>query len=100
MLEELTRIFRIKPEDLKKKPKAGEVNKLIKKASQSKLKNIIKYETEPIVSTDIVGSPYSTIFDSLLTEDSDDLIKIVAWYDNEWGYSNRLVDLAKKVGGG
>jgi len=83
--------------DLKKKPKIGEINKIIKKASEKEFKNIIKYETEPIVSTDIVGSPYSAIFDSLLTEGDNDLVKIVVWYDNEWGYSSRLVDLIEYI---
>lgn len=84
--------------DLKKKPSPNAVNAIIKKAAQGPLKNIIKYETDPIVSSDIVGLKHSAIFDSMLTEYSDDLIKVVAWYDNEWGYSNRLAELAMIVG--
>ena len=58
---------------------------------------ILRYTDEPLVSTDIVHSPYSSIFDSELTMVMDGtLVKVIAWYDNEWGYSNRLVDL---VGG-
>jgi glyceraldehyde-3-phosphate dehydrogenase/erythrose-4-phosphate dehydrogenase len=59
------------------------------------MKGILKYETDPVVSADIVGSEYSSIFDSLLTmEKGGDLVKVVSWYDNENGYSNRLADLA------
>ncbi|MBU4360255.1 type I glyceraldehyde-3-phosphate dehydrogenase [Patescibacteria group bacterium] len=83
--------------DLKKKPSPEAVNNLMKRASRTNYKNIIKYETEPIVSADIVNTTYSAIFDSLLTQYSDDLIKIVAWYDNEWAYSNRLVEMIQMV---
>lgn len=83
--------------DLKKKPSPGEVNRAIKKAANGKYKNIVKYETAPIVAADIIREPYSAIFDSLLTEYSDDLIKVVAWYDNEWGYSSRLADLIEYI---
>jgi glyceraldehyde 3-phosphate dehydrogenase len=59
---------------------------------------ILKYTDDPIVSSDIVKSPYSSIFDSELTNVIDGtLVKVIAWYDNEWGYSNRCVDLAQKV---
>ncbi len=84
--------------DLKKKPSPDAVNKLMKKASKmAKYKNIIRYETDPIVCADIVGDSASAIFDSLMTEYSDDLIKIVAWYDNEWGYSSRMADLCEYI---
>ena len=59
---------------------------------------ILRYTDDPIVSSDIVTNPYSSIFDSGLTAVIDGtMLKVVAWYDNEWGYSNRLVDLAQKV---
>ena len=62
------------------------------------LEGILQYTEDPIVSTDIITSPYSSIFDAGLTMVVDDrLVKVVAWYDNEWGYSNRLVDLTERV---
>jgi glyceraldehyde 3-phosphate dehydrogenase len=68
------------------------------KADAGALEGILKYSEDPIVSTDIVRSPYSSIFDAPLTMVIDGkLVKIVAWYDNEWGYSNRVVDLAQRV---
>lgn len=84
--------------DLKKRPSPNEINDIMKEASREEYKGILKYETEPIVSSDIVGSSYSAIFDSLLTEYSDDLIKVVAWYDNEWGYACRLADFSEFIG--
>jgi glyceraldehyde 3-phosphate dehydrogenase len=68
------------------------------KADSGSLEGILKYNEDPIVSSDIVTSPYSSIFDSPLTMVIDErLVKVVAWYDNEWGYSNRIVDLAQRV---
>jgi glyceraldehyde 3-phosphate dehydrogenase len=76
-----------------------EVNAALKAASESgPLKEIMAYTEDPIVSSDIVSSPYSSIVDSQLTSVIDGtMAKVVAWYDNEWGYSNRLVDLVRKV---
>jgi glyceraldehyde 3-phosphate dehydrogenase len=62
-------------------------------AAEGSLSGILRYAEEPLVSSDIVGSPYSCIFDSELTMTSDSLVKVMGWYDNEWGYSCRLVDL-------
>ena len=62
------------------------------------LKGILKYYDAPIVSSDIVTDPHSSIFDSGLTKVIDNQAKVVSWYDNEWGYSNRLVDLVALVG--
>jgi glyceraldehyde 3-phosphate dehydrogenase len=68
------------------------------KADAGGLEGILKYNEDPIVSTDIIRSPYSSIFDAPLTMVVDErLVKVVAWYDNEWGYSNRVVDLAQRV---
>jgi glyceraldehyde 3-phosphate dehydrogenase len=68
------------------------------KADAGALEGILKYSEDPIVSTDIVGSAFSSIFDAPLTMVIDGkLVKIVSWYDNEWGYSNRVVDLAQRV---
>src|ERR687896_12026 len=68
------------------------------KADTGSLEGILKYNEDPIMSSDIVTSPYSSVFDSPLTMVIDErLVKVVAWYDNEWGYSNRVVDLAQRV---
>ncbi len=75
-----------------------EVNKAFKDASENELKGILYYMEDPIVSSDIIGSPYSSTFDVALTSIIGKMIKVVAWYDNEAGYSNRLVDLVNKVG--
>lgn len=76
-----------------------EVNAAFKAAaSEGRLKGILEYSEEPLVSSDIVGSPYSSIFDSGLTMAMGNMVKVLSWYDNETGYSNRLVDLAKIVG--
>jgi glyceraldehyde 3-phosphate dehydrogenase len=77
---------------------AAAVNEAVKKAAEGDLKGIISYsDGEPLVSTDIVGDPHSTIFDSGLTKVIDNQVKVVGWYDNEWGYSNRLIDLTAYV---
>jgi glyceraldehyde 3-phosphate dehydrogenase len=75
-----------------------EINGIIKKAAEGELKGILGYSEDELVSTDIVGDPTSSIFDSKLTKVFGDQVKVVSWYDNEWGYSNRLVDLTALVG--
>lgn len=76
-----------------------EVNKALKAASESgPLKGYLGYSEEPLVSIDYKGDPRSSIVDALSTMVIDNMIKVVSWYDNEWGYSNRVVDLVKKVG--
>ncbi|MEU5567182.1 MULTISPECIES: type I glyceraldehyde-3-phosphate dehydrogenase [Micromonospora] len=75
-----------------------EVNAALKAASDGPLKGILIYNEDPIVSTDIVTDPASCIFDAPLTKVIGNQVKVVGWYDNEWGYSNRLVDLVKLVG--
>ncbi len=73
-----------------------EVNSAFKEASEGSMKKYIQYTEDPIVSTDIIGNPYSAIFDSLLTNTiGGNLVKVLAWYDNEWGYTCRTVDLMK-----
>jgi glyceraldehyde 3-phosphate dehydrogenase len=76
-----------------------EVNEAIRsRADSGPLEGILQYNEDPIVSSDIITSPYSSIFDAPLTMVIDGrLVKVVAWYDNEWGYSNRLVDLTERV---
>jgi glyceraldehyde 3-phosphate dehydrogenase len=77
---------------------ADEVNAAMKAASEGALKGYLTYTEDPIVSTDIVTDPASCIFDSGLTKAIGNQVKVIGWYDNEWGYSNRLVDLTKLVG--
>jgi glyceraldehyde 3-phosphate dehydrogenase len=75
-----------------------EINDAFKRAADGPFRGIIRYSTDPIVSRDIVGDPASCIFDSPLTKANGNLAKVFGWYDNEWGYSCRLVDLAVLVG--
>jgi glyceraldehyde 3-phosphate dehydrogenase len=78
---------------------AEEVNQAFKRAAtEGPLKGLLKYTEDPIVSQDIVGDPHSCVFDALSTMAIGNLVKVVGWYDNEWGYSNRLVDLVELVG--
>ncbi|WP_104139367.1 MULTISPECIES: type I glyceraldehyde-3-phosphate dehydrogenase [unclassified Cryobacterium] len=74
-----------------------EVNAAYKAAAEGSLKGILSYTEDPIVSSDIVGDPHSSIFDAGLTKVIGDQVKVASWYDNEWGYSNRLVDLTEFV---
>ena len=83
--------------DLGKEVSADEVNACIKKAADGSLKGIMEYCDEPIVSSDIIGNPASSIFDSLCTMVQGKTVKVVSWYDNEWGYSNRTVDILEKL---
>jgi glyceraldehyde 3-phosphate dehydrogenase len=83
---------------LSRKVTAMEVNEAVRKASEGKHKGIVQYSTDPIVSSDIIGNPHSAIFDAPFTRVlGGDLIKVVAWYDNEWGYSQRVVDLLPRL---
>ncbi len=75
-----------------------EVNAAVKAAAEGPLKGVLEYVEDEIVSSDIVTNPHQSIFDSKLTKVSGDLVKIIAWYDNEWGYSNSLVALTAYVG--
>ena len=81
-----------------RKTSAEEINNLIKEAAAGAMKGIIEYVTDPIVSSDIVHNPASSIFDSTNTMVlADDMVKVTMWYDNEWGYSNRTADLIKRM---
>jgi glyceraldehyde 3-phosphate dehydrogenase (phosphorylating) len=75
-----------------------EVNDAFKQAADGPMRGIMRYCTDPIVSSDIVGDPHSCIIDALSTAANGNLVKAFGWYDNEWGYSNRLVDLTALVG--
>jgi len=84
--------------EVEKPATKDEVNAIVKKAAESQMKGYLEYCDEPIVSTDIIGCHDSCIFDSKLTMCNGNMIKILAWYDNEWGYSLRVVDLAVLMG--
>jgi glyceraldehyde 3-phosphate dehydrogenase len=85
---------------LEREVTADEVNAAYQAAADGPLKGYLHYTADPIVSSDIVGTPWSCTFDSLLTMAKGDQVKVIGWYDNEWGYSNRLADLAALVGAG
>ncbi len=83
---------------LKKDTTELEINEAMKKASENELKGILQYSDEPLVSSDIIGNPHSSIFDSQLTKVmGNNLIKVISWYDNEYGYSYRVIDLIEKI---
>jgi len=84
--------------NLKKPASVDEINAAFKAAANGPLKGVLEYTEAPIVSSDIVTNPHSCIFDSDLTMSMGNLVKVLGWYDNEWGYSNRLVDLTKHIG--
>jgi len=83
--------------EFEKEVSVDDVNNAIKAAADGKLKGILAYCDEPIVSSDIIGNPNSSIFDSLCTMTMGNFVKVVSWYDNEWGYSNRTVDIIAKL---
>jgi glyceraldehyde 3-phosphate dehydrogenase len=83
--------------ELMKETSKEEINSAFKKASESYLKDILEYCEDPIVSSDIVGNPHSCIFDALSTMANGNLVKVIGWYDNEWGYSCRVVDLISRI---
>jgi len=85
--------------EVEKNATRKEINKSFKSASKNELKGILQYTEEPLVSVDVIGNPHSAIFDALSTNVIvDKLVKVLAWYDNEWGYSCRLVDLLESMG--
>ncbi len=83
--------------NLKTEATVDEINAAMKKAAQGQLKGVLEYCDEPIVSSDIVQNPASSIFDSLCTMVKGKTVKVLSWYDNEWGYSNRTVDIIEKL---
>lgn len=78
---------------LRQQPTVHEINTAFREAAEGELKEVLQYTEDPIVSVDIINSPYSCVFDAQLTSVVGGLVKVVGWYDNEYGYSNRLVDL-------
>jgi glyceraldehyde 3-phosphate dehydrogenase len=83
--------------EMKKETTVDEVNAAVKAAAEGKLKGILEYCDEPIVSSDIIGNPASSIFDSLCTITKGNMVQVVSWYDNEWGYSQRTVDIMERI---
>jgi glyceraldehyde 3-phosphate dehydrogenase len=84
--------------DVSRKTSAEEINAAMKEAAEGPLQGILQYTEDPIVSTDVITDPHSSIFDAEQTVVADgSFVKLIAWYDNEWGYSNRCVELAEKV---
>ena len=83
---------------MKRAVTAKEINAAVKRAAEGPMKRIVEYSEVPLVSSDIIGNPHSSIFDALSTRsENDGYLKVVAWYDNEWGYSNRVVDLIDRL---
>jgi glyceraldehyde 3-phosphate dehydrogenase len=82
---------------LTRTPSVEEINKAFKNAARGSLKGILEYTEDPIVSVDVIGNAHSVLYDAEFTSVVGNLVKIIGWYDNEWGYSNRLVDLVKKI---
>ena len=83
---------------LTKIPTVAEINAAFQRAAQNELKGILQYTEDPIVGIDVVGNPHSVLYDAEFTSVVGNLVKIIGWYDNEWGYSNRLVDLVVRMG--
>jgi glyceraldehyde 3-phosphate dehydrogenase len=84
---------------LKKSVTEADVNAAMKAAAEGPLKGILYYTEDPIVSSDIIGDPHSSIFASDFTQVIDgNMLKVVSWYDNEWGYSSRTADLIARIG--
>ena len=80
------------------KPTAAEINTAVREAAEGPLRRIVQYSEVPLVSSDVIGNPHSSIFDALSTAaDGDGFLKVVSWYDNEWGYSSRVVDLIDRM---
>ena len=80
------------------KPSEEDVNAAVRKAAEGPMKQVLEYSEEPLVSSDIIGNPHSSIFDAMSTSSlQDGYLRVVSWYDNEWGYSNRVVDLIDKM---
>ena len=79
-------------------PSVEQINEAFKLASENELKNVLEYTEDPLVSSDVIGNPHSVVFDADFTSVVGNLVKIIGWYDNEYGYSSRLVDLVLKMG--
>jgi glyceraldehyde 3-phosphate dehydrogenase len=83
---------------VRKGARAEEINEAVRSAAKGRLRGIVEYSEVPLVSSDIIGNPHSSVFDALSTRaDGDGYVKVLAWYDNEWGYSSRVVDLIVRL---
>jgi glyceraldehyde 3-phosphate dehydrogenase len=82
---------------LEREVSADEVNAAFRAAADGELAGLLVYNEDPIVSRDVVGDPASCVFDSTLTQAQGELVKVFGWYDNEWGYTHRLLDLVELV---
>jgi glyceraldehyde 3-phosphate dehydrogenase (phosphorylating) len=83
---------------LRERPEREAINAAVRRAAEGELSRIIEYTEDPLVSSDIIGNPHSSIFDALSTaSQGDGWVRVVSWYDNEWGYSNRVVDLIERL---
>ena len=83
---------------LQSKPSAAEANAAVRQAADGPMKQVLEYSEAPLVSSDIIGNPHSSIFDAMSTSSLEDgYLRVVSWYDNEWGYSNRVVDLIDRM---
>lgn len=81
-----------------KRPSVEDVNRAVREAAEGPMQRVLEYSEEPLVSSDIIGNPHSSIFDAMSTSSlQDGYLRVVSWYDNEWGYSNRVVDLIDKM---
>jgi len=86
--------------ELEKKVTEAEINQAMQAAAEGALKGILAYCNEPLVSVDFNGSPFSSIFDAQLTKVMEgNLVKVLSWYDNEWGFSKRMADVTKLIAG-
>ncbi len=83
--------------EIEKSATKEEINAAMKKAAETTMKGVLEYSEEDLVSTDIIGNSHSSIFDAQLTLVNGNLIKVISWYDNEWGYAQRVLDLTEKV---
>ena len=82
---------------LEREATEDEINEAFRTAAEGRLQGVLKYTEDPLVSSDVVGDPHSCVFDSLFTMAIGNMVKVIGWYDNEWGYSNRLVELTQLV---
>lgn len=83
--------------ELEKEASVEEINAAVKKAAEGEMKGVLDYQEEDLVSIDIIGDTHSSIFDAKLTLVKDRMVKLISWYDNEWGYSQRVIDLTDMV---
>jgi glyceraldehyde 3-phosphate dehydrogenase len=83
--------------NVKKETTVKEINKAFEKAAQTKFKGVLEYTTDPIVSIDVIGNTHSCIFDAQMTSVLGKMVKTIGWYDNETGYSSRIIDLIRTL---